>query len=211
MTFTDYLIDITLIGIVLVQIRGRRLTTRALLLPVGIVTYVAVTYLKGVPTAGNDLFLEVGCAALGALLGGLAGYFTSVTADREGIPVAKAGLVAAGLWILGTGGRLAFQVYASHGGGSAIERFSVAHSITSVEAWTSALILMALSEAVVRTGILTWRGSAARRRSLPVVAIPMRAAGGAEAGPLAGPVTGPVTGPLLGGCRTIMERSEHSY
>jgi hypothetical protein len=203
MTFTDYLIDITLIGIVLFQIRGRRLTTRALLLPVGLVSYVAVTYLKSVPTAGNDLFLEVGSAAIGALLGGLAGYFTSVTADREGIPVAKAGLVAAALWILGTGGRLAFQVYASHGGGSAIERFSVAHSITSVEAWTSALILMALSEAVVRTGILTWRGSTVRRQSPPVVsAKPMMA--GPEAG------AGSVVGPVLTGCRTIMEDSEHS-
>jgi hypothetical protein len=206
MTFSDYLIDLSLIGIVLFQIRGRRLTTRALLLPVGIVTYVAVTYLKGIPTAGNDLVLEIGCAALGAALGGLAGYFTSVTPDREGIPVAKAGLVAAGLWILGTGGRLAFQVYASHGGGGAIQRFSVAHSITSVEAWTSALILMAISEAVVRTGILTWRSSVVRRQPAPMAETsPSSAAGEAVAGSAADPV------PVLTGCRTIMERSEHSY
>jgi hypothetical protein len=204
MTFTDYLIDITLIGIVLFQIRGRRLTTRALLLPVGLVTYVAITYLKGVPTAGNDLALEIGCAALGATLGGLAGYFTTVTADRTGIPVAKAGLAAAALWILGTGGRLAFQVYASHGGESAIARFSATHGITSVEAWTSALILMALSEAVVRTGILTWRGTAARRHALPVVAATSVGAGSAAD-------ADPAIAPVFGGCRTMMERSEHSY
>jgi hypothetical protein len=165
MTFTDYLIDISLIAIVLFQVRGRRITTRALLLPVGIVSFVAYQYLRGIPTAGNDLLLVIGCAALGALLGGLAGRFTSVTADANGIPVAKAGVVAAALWILGTGGRLAFQVYATHGGGAAIERFSVAHSITTVTAWTSALVLMALSEAVVRTGILGWRAAAVRRRS----------------------------------------------
>src|SRR5580698_4306943 len=120
MTFSDYLIDISLIGLVLFQVRGRRITTHALLLPVGIVIYVAFTYLKAIPTAGNDLFLILGCAAVGALLGGLAGHFTSVRANADGIPVAKAGLLAAGLWILGTGGRLSFQLYASHGGGAAV-------------------------------------------------------------------------------------------
>jgi hypothetical protein len=164
MTFSDYLIDITLIAIVLFQVKGRRLTAHALLLPVGIVTYVAFTYLHAIPTAGNDLFLIVGAAVAGATLGGLAGHFTSVTPNSEGIPVAKAGLLAAGLWILGTGGRLAFQVYATHGGGSAVERFSATHSITSVVAWTDALILMALCEAVVRTGFLAWRGRLARQR-----------------------------------------------
>jgi hypothetical protein len=158
MTFSDYLIDITLISIVLIQMRGRKLTLHSLLLPVGIVGYVAVTYLKAIPTNGNNLFLIVGCAAVGATLGGLAAHFTAVRVNGEGIPVAKAGLLAAGLWILGTGGRLAFQLYASHGGAKSIEHFSVTHSITSLTAWTSALILMALSEAIVRTSVLGWRG-----------------------------------------------------
>ena len=165
MTSTDYLIDITLIALVLFQVRGRRLTTKALLLPLGIVGYVAYTYLRGVPTAGNDLFLVAGCAAVGATLGGLAGWFTSVYRGDDGLPFAKAGLIAASLWVLGTGCRLAFQVYASHGGGAAIEHFSAAHSITSAGAWTAALILMALSEAVCRTGILAWRANTVRRQA----------------------------------------------
>jgi hypothetical protein len=165
MTFTDYLIDISLIALVLVQIRGRRLTTRALLLPLAIVGYVAYSYLRGVPTAGNDLFLVAGCAALGATLGGLSGKFTSVYPDGDGVPMAKAGLIAATLWVLGTGARLAFQLYATHGGGAAIGRFSVAHSITSASAWTAALILMALSEAVCRTAILAWRANTVRRQA----------------------------------------------
>jgi len=37
MTFSDYLIDITRIGIVLFQVHGRRLSAKSLLLPVGIV------------------------------------------------------------------------------------------------------------------------------------------------------------------------------
>jgi hypothetical protein len=156
MTFSDYLIDISLIGLVLVQVKSRRLTVKALLLPIGIVAYVAYSYLKGIPTAHNDLFLVVGAALVGATLGGLAGRFTTVTKGAEGV-FAKAGLAAAGLWILGTGGRLAFQVWATHGGGPDIAHFSATHGITSVTAWTSALILMALSEATVRTAVLGWR------------------------------------------------------
>ncbi len=163
MTFSDYLIDISLIAIVLFQVRGRKLTTKALLLPVAIVAYVAVKYLKTVPTSGNDLYIVVGCALIGATLGGLAGHFTRVRPGADGIPIAKAGLVAAGLWILGTGCRLAFQLYATHGGGAAIERFSAAHAITAATAWTAALILMALSEALVRTGVLAWRGHRVQR------------------------------------------------
>jgi hypothetical protein len=194
MTLTDYLIDISLIAIVLLQVKGRRITTRALLLPVGIVVYVAFTYLRGLPTAGNDLILVLGCAGLGALLGGLAGRFTSVHPDGEGFPVAKAGLAAAALWVLGTGGRLAFQVYATHGGGAAIEHFSASHSITSVAAWTDALILMALSEVVIRTAILGWRSYTVRRQAL--------VASGAAPAPRPS---------VLSGWRSIMEGSEHSF
>jgi hypothetical protein len=156
MTTSDYLIDISLIALVLVQVKRRRLTVKALLLPLGIVAYVAYSYLKGIPTAHNDLVLVVGAAVVGATLGALAGTFTSVTRGPDGV-FAKAGLAAAGLWILGTGGRLAFQVWATHGGGPAIAHFSATHGITSATAWTSGLILMALSEATTRTGILAWR------------------------------------------------------
>jgi hypothetical protein len=157
MTLSDYLIDITLISLVLIQIRARKLSVKALLLPLGLVAYVAYEYLRGVPTAHNDLFLVVGAAVVGATLGGLAGSFTSVHRADDGSVWAKAGLAAAALWILGTGGRLAFQLYASHGGGASVAHFSATHGITSATAWTAALILMALSEATMRTSILGWR------------------------------------------------------
>lgn len=169
MTFSDYLIDFALIGLVLLQVRGRRLTTRALVLPLGIVAYVANQYLHGVPTAHNDLVLVGALTVVGATLGGLAGRFTSVTRAADGSIMAKAGVTAAGLWILGTGGRLVFQLYATHGGGPSIMRFSAAHGITSPETWTAALILMALSEVVMRTAVLAWR-SHALRQGAPVAA-----------------------------------------
>ena len=38
-----------------------------------------------------------------------------------------------------------------------------------MSAWTAALILMALSEAVFRTSILAWRGMTLRRQAPPTV------------------------------------------
>jgi hypothetical protein len=160
MTLTDYLLDLLLIGIVVLQIRGRRLTARSLLLPVGIVAYVAYSYLKGVPTAGNDLVLVGLAAAAGTALGVLTGAFTKVFPDGEGRPFAQAGVLAAALWVVGVGARFAFQLYATHGGAAAIGRFSAAHSITSGQAWVAALILMAMGEALARTAVLAYRAYA---------------------------------------------------
>jgi hypothetical protein len=162
MSLTDYVLDIGLIALVLLQIRGRRLTVRSLLLPVAIVAWAAENYLKGIPTAGNDLLLIVGAAAVGALLGGLCAAFTSVKPGPDGAPIARAGVVAASLWVLGVGARFAFQLYATHGGAAAIGRFSAAHHITSGEAWVAALLLMAICEVLLRTTILAWRGHALR-------------------------------------------------
>ena len=156
MSVSDYILDLSLIAIVFVQIRGRRLTVRSLILPVGIVAYVADQYLKTVPTGGNDLALVVACAAAGVTLGTLTGLFTRVTVSPGGPPLAQAGLAAAALWVLGVGSRFAFQVYASHGGGIHIYRFDQAHHLTT-DAWVAALILMALGEALARTAVLAAR------------------------------------------------------
>ncbi len=157
MTFTDYVIDIALIAIVVLQVRGRRLTTRNLLLPLAIVVWAAVPFVKSVPTAGNDLVLVAIGTVSGAVLGGLCAAFTSVARDKQGNVIAKAGAAAAGLWVLGVGARFAFQLYATHGGGPAIGRFSAAHAITGAAPWTDALVLMALAEVVMRTAGLALR------------------------------------------------------
>jgi hypothetical protein len=167
MTLTDYLLDIGLIAIVVLQVRGRRLTTKSMIIPFVIVGWAASNYLHGIPTGGNDLVLIVGATLVGAGLGALCGVFTSVKPDADGFPIAKAGAAAAILWIVGVGTRFAFQLYASHGGGPAITRFSASHSITSSNAWTAALILMAIGEVALRTVIVGWKAYTLRTQPQP--------------------------------------------
>jgi hypothetical protein len=157
MTTTDYLLNITLIGLVILQVRGHKITRARLVFPLVATVWVASQYLHTIPTAGNDTVLEIGLGLLGTALGVLAALATSVRRDGEGAgggAFAKAGLVAAVLWVLGIGSRVGFSLWVTHGGAPSVGRFSAAHHITSGTAWTAAFILMALLEVASRTVVL---------------------------------------------------------
>lgn len=153
MTTTDYLMNIGLISLVVLQVRRHTVTRARLMLPLVATVFVAAQFLHAIPTAGNDLVLVVGFAAAGATLGAGAGLLTAVRRQGAGA-VAKAGLVAAVLWILGIGVRMAVALWVSHGGQAAFARFSVVHHITSGAAWGAAFVLMAMAEVASRTGVL---------------------------------------------------------
>ena len=157
MTTTDWIVDLSLILLVLRQLKESRLSLHMMLLPLVLVSWTAFHYLGSIPTAGHDLILIGALAGTGALLGVLSGAATRVRV-HEGHAYIRAGAVAAMLWVLGVGFRLAFQLYASHGGADSIARFSVHHDITSETAWVAALVLMALSEVVSRLTVITVRG-----------------------------------------------------
>jgi hypothetical protein len=156
MNTTGYLLNAAMILVVVLQLRGRRLTLRRLLLPFAIVAFVAPKYLHGIPSSGNSVLLVAGGTAAGLALGALCGLYTRVYRDRAGAPFVRATGIAAALWILGVGARLAFVLYAEHGGGPSIVRFSVDHGL-SMRAWAPAFVLMALGEVVSRTVVLLVR------------------------------------------------------
>jgi len=157
MTLTDYLINGLFIGLVVLQLRGRRLTSFSLVMPLAAVAFFANEYLHGIPTAGNDLSLALLGASLGLLLGLGCGLTTRVYAGPGGAVFVRAEALAAALWVVGVGSRLAFSLYVTHGGEGAIGRFSAAHGITSGNAWVACLILMAFGEVLGRTAVLAER------------------------------------------------------
>ena len=131
-------------------------------LPLGIVAYVAHTYLHSLPTSGNDLALIVGSLAVGTALGVVGGLITRVRGiDGEGY--VQAGPAAATLWILSMTARLGFILWITHSAGeAALGRFSIAHHISSANVWQTALVLLALSEVISRIGIIAVRALRAR-------------------------------------------------
>jgi hypothetical protein len=163
MTAYDYLLTAALLLVVVRQIRGRRLSGAALYVPIAVTAYAAFQYLHTIPTSGNDLVVVVAGAGIGLALGALCGVFTLVYPDRDGVPFARATGPAAALWVAGIGSRVVFSLWAQHGGGAALARFTVAHAL-SPAAWVTGFVLMAILEAAARTAVLLVR---ARRLAAP--------------------------------------------
>jgi len=153
-----YVINAALVLLVIRQIREHPLDLRSLAAPVLAVGAAAVLFLHPVPVGGNDIILELACAAAGAVMGAVSGLTTKLRRGADGRALGRAGWLAAGLWITGIGARLAFAVAATNGAGPAIARFSIAHQITGSTAWVAALIMMALADVLSRLTVLYVRG-----------------------------------------------------
>jgi hypothetical protein len=167
MTTTDYLIDSVLVLLVLLQLNWRPLTTRQLIRPLIIVSIAVFTYLNGIPTAGNDLVLVGALALLGLTIGIASGQTVLMRRDQNGDVMARSGWASGFFWVLGMGSRFAFAIWISHGGAATIGQFSAQHAITSGQAWTAALLAMAVFEVGGRTLV-----QATRRHRLQTVPAP---------------------------------------
>jgi hypothetical protein len=166
MTFTDYLIDSALVLLVLLQLKERPLTTKSLVRPLVIVSIAVVNYLHGIPTAGNDLVLIGTLALLGALIGTASAQTVRLRRGADGTVLARAGWASAFFWVLGMGSRFAFIVWINHSGMHSLATFSAQHHITGAEAWTVALLAMAVFEVAGRSALLAAR----RHQHQPIIA-----------------------------------------
>jgi hypothetical protein len=123
LTFADWLVDMVVIALVLRQVRESKLTVITLLLPIGLVMWAGNVYLHRISTRGHDLVLVGALTLVGGLLGTSAGLLTRVRRNAAGEVLVPAGVIAAVLWVVGVGSRLAFQVWSTHGGEPALIRF----------------------------------------------------------------------------------------
>jgi hypothetical protein len=153
-----YVINAILVLMVIRQIREHPLDLRSMAGPVLAVGAAAVLFLHSVPGGGNDVVLELACVATGAAMGAVGGLTTKLRLGSDGRALGRAGWLAASMWIIGVGARLAFAVAANNGAGPAIARFSIAHQITGSTAWIAALVMMALADVLTRLVILYVRG-----------------------------------------------------
>jgi hypothetical protein len=173
MTTSEWIINFALIAVVLRQMQTHRIDARFVLVPLALVGWSAHTYLKAVPTAGHDLALVVVIGLIGAAFGLAGGLSTHIGADGSHA-TARAGLVSAGLWVVGMSGRIGFVLWSEHGGADSIAHFSRVHQITGSDAWTSALIIMVFAEVGIRLAIIVLRGrqamTVANTAQLPVFA-----------------------------------------
>lgn len=177
MSGTTYIVDILLILIVFRQLRTSPLTASSVAIPLVIVGFAAIRYLKGFTPGGNDLALIVGLTVVGIVLGSLSAMTTRVWRIETGTVFAKASIVSAALWVLGMGFRFGFDLYSNtRSGEQALIRFSHDHQVTSGQAWVTALVLMAVGEVLSRVVYLQVRRFALSRAVAPSRAMAAEAA-----------------------------------
>ena len=152
----EYLLNAAFVLLVLRQAWERELDRRSVIIPLALMFFVGSQYLHTLPTAGNDLVLIVGLAAVGLTLGVLGGFATHLRAGN-GVARARVGWIAGGLLVLGIGARMAFAFAIGHGFEPAVRSFSIAHQI-GVTAWPVALVSMALIEVGARIAVVQLRG-----------------------------------------------------
>ena len=174
-----YLINALLVLLVVRQTREHQLDARALVVPVLAVAAAAVMFLHSVPGGGSDLALDLLCVSAGVAMGAVGGLATRLRLGADGRPLGRAGVLAAGMWIVGVGARMAFYFAATHGAGPAIAAFSIAHHITGSAAWTAALVMMALADVLTRLAAVWIRGRRLTATGIPVVSAPAHAGAGA--------------------------------
>ena len=128
------------------------------MLPLAIMAYAGAHYLHGFPVGGNDVLLTAVLTVTGIVLGCLSGLATQMWRGDDGQVLVRVSAAAITAWVLGMGFRFAFAVYANTSAGdAAIGRFSAHHGITSGQAWTTALVLMAFGEVLARVAIMQYR------------------------------------------------------
>jgi hypothetical protein len=116
--------------------------------------------------------LIAGLTVVGITFGLISALATRVRTDGGRYALAKAGWIAAGVWVLSMGARFTFAVWASHSGGPHLYRFSIDHHL-DIKVWTAALVLMALGEVITRVGVLVYRSRAALASTPQVTVEPL--------------------------------------
>ena len=160
---TWILILVVFAAVVFLRFGRHRYTRRQRVLTLALLLVLTLRYVKGMPTTGNDLFLEIACLALGVVFGFAMLAVMSVEPDESSGEIwIGAGVAYLVLWVVLLGSRVFFAYSATGWAHREIGRFFIDNRL-SFTAISPAFVLMTIgSIGVVTIGLATRALSASR-------------------------------------------------
>jgi len=155
MTLETWILIIAVFAaLVLLRLGRHRYTRRQRVLTLVVLVVLALRYVKGMPTTGNDVPLEIACLGLGAIFGFAMLASTAVEEDETtGQVWVRAGFVYLALWVVLLGSRVFFAYSATGWAHRSIGHFFITNHL-SFTAITPAFVLMTIgSIGVVTIGL----------------------------------------------------------
>ena len=148
------LILVVFAAVVFLRLGRHRYTRRQRVLTLALIVVLILRYVKGMPTTGNDLILEMSCLALGVLFGCAMLAVISVEHDEKtGEVWVRAGLAFLLLWVVLLGSRVFFAYSASGWAHRSIGHFFITNNL-SFTSISPAFVLMTIgSIGVVTVGL----------------------------------------------------------
>lgn len=138
------LIVVVFAAVVILRMGRKRYTRRQRLLPFIVVVVLALNYVRGMPTSGNDLALELSCLAVGAVFGLAMVAVTGVEQEEAtGEVWVRAGVAYLALWVVLLGSRVFFAYSATGWAHRDIGRFFISNHL-SFNSITPAFVLMTI-------------------------------------------------------------------
>ncbi|MFJ4922335.1 hypothetical protein [Streptomyces sp. NPDC088725] len=145
----------TILTLVLATDLGHRRITRwrAPRSVLAVVIVVAIL-VRSVPTAGNDLSLQLAGIGAGVICGLIAGALLPVCRDEAGELRTIGGAGYAAVWIVLSGARVVFAYGSEHWFGEGLIRFSVDYGLSGQDVYANSFVFMSLAMVLARTGAL---------------------------------------------------------
>ncbi|MFE1755090.1 hypothetical protein [Streptomyces anandii] len=155
---TALIASATILTIILAADLGRRkVTNMRMLRSILAVAIVIALFVHSLPTAGNDVSLQLVGIGAGAICGLIAGALLPAHRDDSGQIYTTGGVGYAVLWIVLSSARVLFAYGTEHWFPQGIIKFSIDYKLSGQDVYANAFVFMSLAMVLARTGVLLAR------------------------------------------------------
>lgn len=135
----------------------RRVTTTRMARSLIAVALIVALFVHSLPTAGNDVSLQLIGTGVGVIFGLVAGVLLPAERAASGEVYTRGGVAYAALWFVLSSARVVFAYGAEHWFPQGLVAFSIEHQLSGADVYANAFVFMSLAMVLARTAVLLTR------------------------------------------------------